>query len=158
MANPIPAISLRPACEADLPQLLILWQAAMSPHFRAAGLSSKAENPERRLRMNFAMASIILHSKQLIGMLKLDRTTHPCWQLVQLLLAPEAQGKGLGTTLLYALIAEAKSCGAGVQLSVLKGNPAKKLYERIGFMTVAEEPHAWNMRFDPNHIATCARL
>lgn len=124
----------------------------MSPHFRAAGLSPEAEAPERRLRMNFAAASIILQDGRSIGMFKVDRTAQP-WRLVQILLASEAQGRGMGTALLCPLIAEAESCRATVALSVLKGNPAKRLYERLGFETVGEEPHAWNMQRAPGRQA-----
>ena len=124
----------------------------MSPHFRTIGLSPEAEAPEQRLRMNFASASIILHDGQPVGMLKVDRTAQP-WRLIQILLASEAQGRGMGTALLCPLIAEAESSRATVALSVLKGNPAKRLYDRLGFETVGEEPHAWTMRRTPGRPA-----
>lgn len=139
------ALALRPAVEADLPVLRGLWRSAMSPHFRASGLSPEQEDPERRLRMDFDIASIILRNGDVIGMIKLDRAAQT-WRLVQILLAPEAQGQGLGTVLLRTLTAEAGACDAAMELSVLKSNPAKRLYQRLGFATVAEEPHSWTMR------------
>ncbi len=106
--------------------------------------------------MGFDKASIILCDGEAIGMLKLDRAACP-WRLVQLLLAPEAQSLGLGTTLLRTLSAEADACGAAMELSVLKNNPAKRLYRRLGFATVAEESHAWTMRRHSNPPAGAAQ-
>lgn len=120
----------------------------MSPHFRAADLSPEQEDLEQRLQIDFDIASIILRDGHTIGMLKLNRTDRP-WRLVQLLLVPEAQGRGLGTMLLRKLAAEAENCGVAVELSVLKGNPAKRLYQRLGFAIVAEESHAWTMQRTP---------
>ena len=154
-ASPL-AITLRPAVKTDLPFLRKHWQSAMSPHFRAAGLSPEQEDPERRLRMDFDIASIILRDGDAIGMLKLDRAAQP-WRLVQLLLAPEAQGQGLGTALLRTLTAEADARGAAMELSVLKSNPAKRLYQRLGFATVAEEPLSWTMRRSATHPANAAQ-
>ena len=36
------------------------------------------------------------------------------------------------------LLAEAKRIGAAVKLSVLKSNPARSLYQRLGFVIVGE--------------------
>lgn len=46
----------------------------------------------------------------------------------------EHRGRGLGTRLLTGLIVEARSRGLpGLSLSVEEGNPARGLYERLGF-------------------------
>lgn len=51
--------------------------------------------------------------------------------------APEQRGRGIGSDLLQALIAEARSSGhPGLSLSVDRINPAARLYERCGFHTV----------------------
>jgi ribosomal protein S18 acetylase RimI-like enzyme len=47
-----------------------------------------------------------------------------------------ARGKGIGETLLRALIAEATARGLGLGLSVRHTNPARRLYERLGFRAV----------------------
>lgn len=49
----------------------------------------------------------------------------------------EARGRGLGTRLLQALIAEAqRSALPALSLSVEPDNPAVSLYQRLGFLTV----------------------
>jgi ribosomal protein S18 acetylase RimI-like enzyme len=47
-----------------------------------------------------------------------------------------ARGKGIGEMLLRALIAEAAARGLGLGLSVRHTNPARRLYERLGFRAV----------------------
>ena len=49
---------------------------------------------------------------------------------------PEQRGKGLGTSLLTALFEAAKDKHPGICLSCRADNPAIRLYERVGFVTV----------------------
>ena len=46
---------------------------------------------------------------------------------------PAHRGLGIGTTLLRHLIEEARGVYPGMVLSVRSGNPAARLYERLGF-------------------------
>ncbi len=48
-----------------------------------------------------------------------------------LCILPKWQGKGIGTTILKEIIKEHKNCV--ILLRVFKSNPAKHLYERLGF-------------------------
>ncbi|QIS19434.1 GNAT family N-acetyltransferase [Nocardia terpenica] len=50
--------------------------------------------------------------------------------------APEARGTGLGTTMLTRLIDNAHPIHPGITLSVRDSNPARRLYERLGFVEV----------------------
>jgi GNAT superfamily N-acetyltransferase len=55
--------------------------------------------------------------------------------------APAARGSGLGTALLARLLADAREQGtAAVSLSVRESNPARRLYERLGFVPVDGDP------------------
>jgi ribosomal protein S18 acetylase RimI-like enzyme len=49
---------------------------------------------------------------------------------------PQARGRGVGGMLLDALIAEATRRGVGLCLNVRHDNPARRLYERVGFRLV----------------------
>jgi ribosomal protein S18 acetylase RimI-like enzyme len=49
---------------------------------------------------------------------------------------PHSRGQGVGRMLLDALIAEATQRGVGLCLNVRHDNPARRLYERIGFRLV----------------------
>jgi ribosomal protein S18 acetylase RimI-like enzyme len=49
---------------------------------------------------------------------------------------PEARGQGVGEKLMRALIGEAARRGLGLCLSVRTENPARRLYERLGFREI----------------------
>src|SRR6266545_5844260 len=48
-------------------------------------------------------------------------------------LVPEAQGRGIGSSLVRDVMGAASKRGVPVRLSVLVNNPARRLYERLGF-------------------------
>lgn len=58
---------------------------------------------------------------------------------LSLALLPEYRGEGVGTALLKRLLEEAAARYTAVSLSVSKGNPARKLYERLGFAVIRED-------------------
>ena len=53
-------------------------------------------------------------------------------------MAPEHTGRGGGHELLTHLLNESRNLFPRIALSVRASNPAKRLYERVGFITVAE--------------------
>jgi ribosomal protein S18 acetylase RimI-like enzyme len=61
-------------------------------------------------------------------------------QLEQIYLLPEYQRMGIGTTLLNNLIVEASQSKIPIRLRVMTINPAKKLYERVGFVVSESTP------------------
>lgn len=62
-------------------------------------------------------------------------------------LLAEFRGVGIGTRLLRALLDEARARGVGaVSLSVQDANPARRLYERFGFVLVRDDGETAVMR------------
>ena len=59
--------------------------------------------------------------------------------LVDIAIMPEYQNRGLGTKLLQALIAESEDRTLPVRLQVQHTNPAKHLYERLGFSETSKD-------------------
>lgn len=59
-------------------------------------------------------------------------------QLEQIYIEPNFQGKGVGSYLVSQLIGQAKEGSKPLRLRVLKSNPARKLYERLGFEVMDE--------------------
>ena len=51
---------------------------------------------------------------------------------------PEFRGRGIGTALVTELFAEADASGRSVSIHVERNNPARRLYERLGFQDVGE--------------------
>ena len=49
-----------------------------------------------------------------------------------------ARGRGIGTALVTELFAEADASGRSVSIHVETNNPARRLYERLGFQDVGE--------------------
>jgi ribosomal protein S18 acetylase RimI-like enzyme len=137
-------LALRAATETDVPLLLELWRGTMSPNFAALGILPSEENPLKRLLMRFECAEIVILEGNPIGLFKVARDEKD-WKLIQILLSPSIQRRGIGKHLITNLIAEAKSSGASLSLSVLKQNPAFQLYLRLGFEIVGEDRHAFNM-------------
>ncbi|MEU7015452.1 GNAT family N-acetyltransferase [Streptomyces sp. NPDC046385] len=60
--------------------------------------------------------------------------------LAHFYLAPEAQGRGLGTAVLTTLLDRADADGVPVRLTVIQGSAARRLYERAGFTVESEDP------------------
>lgn len=59
-------------------------------------------------------------------------------RLNKLYIHPDHQNRGLGTALLSQLIEHAEKRGAVLTLSVLRPNPAIRLYQRLGFTVTGE--------------------
>lgn len=135
-----------------MPFLLRLRRQTMAPHLLAAGTDLSEEEHERRVRYRFDCAVVLLFDGLPAGLLKVARDG-AAWQLIQIQLAPELQGRGLGQRLIEGVLAEARKAGAPVELDVLKINPARRLYERLGFAVVAENEHSFDMRYTPDAIA-----
>jgi len=57
---------------------------------------------------------------------------------------PEARGQGVGEKLMRALIGEAARRGLGLCLSVRTDNPARRLYERLGFREIRGARCNWS--------------
>jgi GNAT superfamily N-acetyltransferase len=59
-------------------------------------------------------------------------------RIMDIALAPAFRGRGIGTELLERLIDEARSSGRSLSIHVETQNPARSLYERLGFVPAGE--------------------
>ena len=59
--------------------------------------------------------------------------------IVDIALLPEHRGAGIGTKFLRELQGEAKAAGKPLTIHVERYNPARRLYERLGFKMVEEQ-------------------
>jgi GNAT superfamily N-acetyltransferase len=137
-------LSFRPAVEDDVPFLLLLRERTIVPHQVASGVVPSAEERQHKVRADFDVAQIILLAGEPIGLLKVARHG-AMWHLMQIQLAPERQGAGWGTQVIHGVIADARRAGASLKLNVLRANPARHLYERLGFVVSQEGPHFHEM-------------
>lgn len=58
---------------------------------------------------------------------------------------PEHRGRGVGTALMTRLLATAQTRYPAISLSVTANNPARRLYQRLGFIDVGRHGDAWTM-------------
>lgn len=136
-----PAIRLRPASPSDLPFLLALRRLTMTEHLQRVGAPTDDEAHHRRIGAHFEDAMIVCEGMRAdanpIGLLKVTRAAAE-WHVHQIQIHPSRQGQGIGEAVLRELLAEAARAHVPVSLSVLHGNPARRLYERLGFSVVSE--------------------
>ena len=66
--------------------------------------------------------------------------------LGQIIIETRSQGRGVGTQVMHHLIAEGTRANQPVVLSVAKINPARRLYERLGFQITHEDERKFYMR------------
>ena len=69
-------------------------------------------------------------------------------RLLDIALLPEFRNRGLGTLWITGLIREACAARLPLRLSVLPGNPASRLYERLGFVP---RPSAGSLYIEMEH-------
>jgi GNAT superfamily N-acetyltransferase len=89
-------------------------------------------------------AQVIQVRNTAVGVFLVERgPTHI--QLEQIYLLPEYQRMGIGTVLINGLITEAEQSKVPIRLRVLAVNPAKRFYERFGFVVTAATPEFFCM-------------
>ena len=69
--------------------------------------------------------------------------------LKQIYLLPARQQLGIGTQIMKLLLKEWELTQRPIVLGVLKNNPARRLYERLGFAVVGETDMKFLMRREP---------
>jgi len=155
MTNP----ELRSALPSDEPLLFKLYASTRLEEFAHMPLS--AEQLEAILKMQFiaqqrgyeaqhplADHHIILFEDEEIGRILLDRSKDR-FHLADITLLPEFRGRGIGSLLLKNLQEEAALAGKSFGLFVFLSNPAKRLYERLGFSEVGANGLYTQMLWQP---------
>jgi len=139
-------VSLRPATESDHGFLralflsirereLALLPGGVAAHAHLFNAQFIAQLESYRRAFPSAVDAIVDVNGVAAGRLCVDRgrdTLH----LIDIGLLPEYRGRGIGTELIRGLLEEVASVGGTVKLSVAESNPARRLYERLGFRTV----------------------
>lgn len=118
---------------------------------------------ERRWREDFAQStvdqvlgkvpdsttSVVEVGNERVGRLRVVRTAEYI-ELCGIQLRPAYQRRGIGTEIIEDLKAQAAAVGIPLDLGVEKDNPqARKLYERLGFVQVAETGQESRLRWSP---------
>lgn len=105
-------------------------------------------------RTYFADAAfdVIERNGRAIGRLYLDERQTRI-HIVDIALMPEARGGGIGTALLAAIQDYAVTRRKGVDIFVERMNPARTLYDRMGFKVIREEEIYLEMDWTPDGVS-----
>lgn len=130
---------LRPATDRDRDFLYALHRAAMRESVaRTWGWDEAWQRAHFDARFDPRGVEVIRVGGRDVGAVQAEEREAELY-VASLAVAPEAQGRGLGTAVVRALIARAEVRLVPVTLQVLKTNPgARRLYERLGFQTDGE--------------------
>ncbi len=127
-------IGFRQATEADLVFLDAMQTSCIKPH-----VIKVYEWDSERFCKTFdpRLVQIILYNEVEVGMLQTSLRDYELY-LGNLLILPAFQNRGIGTAVIDHVLEQAKVLGLPTRLQVLKKNPARRLYERLGFQVVEE--------------------
>lgn len=131
---------LRPASAADVEAIAELRAVVLR-----ADLERLGRYDEHRVRQRFrdsfvpAHAWVIEAGGGFAGCVALRPAKDAHW-LEHFFLAPRLQGRGIGAAVLRDLLERCDRDGTRVRLNVLRGSPARRLYERHGFVAESEDP------------------
>ena len=89
---------------------------------------------------------------QIIGFMKVVPSKTEIY-LAEIQIIKDYQKKGIGTRLIQSIMQQAQANNKILWLKVIKGNPAKKLYERLGFTEVRKSLHHAIMVKQPENQA-----
>lgn len=122
------------------------WDAAQQESF----LQMQFQVQRRAYQMQYEEAEhcIIVHDGRPVGRTIVQRTTNGL-HLVDIAVLPEYRGAGIGTGVLRTLQAQAALAGQPLRLHVMRANPARRLYERLGFTLTGENDTHYAMEWRP---------
>ncbi|KZN45430.1 GNAT family N-acetyltransferase [Pseudoalteromonas luteoviolacea] len=140
--------TLRKANDGDLDFLLSLRRITMDNYLLSDGVDISDKEHIFRIKYNFEDAQIIQVNNKNIGLFKASFISEKSqWYIFQIQILPSYQGFGIGRKLITDLCDKAKKDKLSVGLSVLKSNPAKNLYDALGFQVVGSDCSEYEMEY-----------
>lgn len=108
---------------------------AITDEQRHSLLNQQAKLQQKYYKEKYPASEILIieHLGNRIGRLHIDRHTNSNWHIIDICLLPSLCGQGIGTIIFNILIKQADQAGSPCSLYVRKDNPAKRLYQRLGF-------------------------
>jgi GNAT superfamily N-acetyltransferase len=144
-------IAFRPASPKDFDYCERLYFAEMERLNRELKLDRDLQVASFRRQWQVNEVRIITLGGADIGWLQ-SATRDGSFFLGQLFVDTPLQRGGIGTAVMNRLIDEATQAHQAMTLGVVKTNPAKRLYERLGFRTTHEDDRKFYMRREPDAV------
>jgi ribosomal protein S18 acetylase RimI-like enzyme len=144
-----PDYELRSAVRADRGFLFDLHRSTMREYIEP--IWGWDEDLQRRIfkeRLGLENVRVVLVEGHAAGMVKVTQTPDEMF-LARIEIAPTHQRRGIGTAIIREVLEDAHRQKLPVTLEVLHGNPARGLYERLGFRIVDENDERCFMRAEP---------
>ncbi len=141
--------ALRPATEADFVFMRDTKLDGLEPYVRELWGWDRREQ-ERKARDEFAPSNrwIIVSGGIDAGYVHVERDADAV-TLAGIYLIPSMRRRGLGAAVIQRVIDDARADGKPVALRVLRPNPARRLYQRLGFEIVRETPERFFLQRQP---------
>jgi ribosomal protein S18 acetylase RimI-like enzyme len=96
-------------------------------------------------KFNSRRYQVIVINERDVGAVALEHRENEAF-LADIEITREWRGQGLGTAIISKFLADARRQGIPTALQVLKVNPARRLYQRLGFQVVGETDTHYLMR------------
>ena len=140
-------LTLRPSSDADAAWIAELRAEVMQADLERVGRFDPAWVRERFLRAFVAANTRLVElDGKPVGSIAVRTEASEHW-LEHFYLATAHQGRGIGGALLRRVLAEPRDPALPWRLNVLQGSPARRLYERHGFVFEYEdEVDVWLVR------------
>jgi N-acetylglutamate synthase-like GNAT family acetyltransferase len=138
---PLSPITLRLATDQDVDFISRLIETTMRSYVEQIWGSYSPSRTREAVQESVASNdySVIESEGERIGALAVEREpTHI--QLAQIFIVPSHQNRGVGTHLIRELVREAREAAKPLRIRVLAVNPARRLYEREGFVITSVTP------------------
>ena len=141
-------VILRASRNTDATLFYDVTEQTMRVHVIAAGGTWEEESRRREAAEDSVHpgARVIVVGAVDAGILIVERLPNEV-RLLMLCLLPSHQGRGIGSSLVSALQGEAVGRRVPLRLDVLKVNPARRFYERLGFGVEEESEYFFHMRY-----------
>ena len=141
------AYFLRPAIESERARIFETYRETVGPYIAQAwGWDDDYQLGSFWKHHPFGEFQTIRVGDSMAGGLHLEQDSADLF-IRMLFLAPEFQGRGIGTKLVGDLHSVAQDSGKGLSLKVIRTNPARRLYERLGFLVSNEDDSSLDMRW-----------
>jgi ribosomal protein S18 acetylase RimI-like enzyme len=140
--------ALRLATEADYDFLYALHEATMRPTVSQIwGWDDARQSALFRERFDPATRQVIVIDGRDVGVLEVEERPVEVF-LANIEIAPEQQNRGLGAAIITDILHDAHARRLPVTLQVNRVNPARWLYERLGFVETGRTETHYLMRAD----------
>lgn len=125
---------------------------------RVAFLADQSAKQQAHYRAYYGRSELLVIERhgEPIGRLYLDRGHPSDLRIVDIGLLTAWRGRGLGSALLTAVQDEARAEGKLVSIHVEQENPARRLYQRLGFRDISMTGPYWLMQWQPGKHFTGA--